>query len=55
MNQTKLSSLEAISLVLTITIAHTVLSLPRILLNSTKSATLLNLLYKLLLLVIHFI
>ena len=45
MNQTKLSSLEAISLVLTITIAHTVLSLPRILLNSTKSATLLNLLY----------
>lgn len=45
MNQTKLSSLEAISLILTITIAHTVLSLPRILLNSTKSATLLNLVY----------
>ena len=45
MNESKLSTLEAISLILTITIAHTVLSLPRILLSNTKSAILLNLVY----------
>lgn len=45
MNHSKIGTVEAIMLVLCIVIIHTVLSLPRVLLNSTKSAAILNIVY----------
>ena len=45
MNQPKIGTFEAIMLILSIIVAHTVLSLPNVLVNSTKSATLLNIIF----------
>ena len=45
MNSTKINTVDAIMLVLTIAVAHSILSLPRTLLVTTKSATILNLIY----------
>lgn len=45
MNSSKINTIEAIMLVLTIVVTHTILSLPRSILVSTKSATILNLIY----------
>ena len=45
MNDSKIGIKEAVSLILTIAIAHVILSTPRILLASMKSAVLLNLIY----------
>lgn len=45
MNHSKIGTVEAVMLVLCIIIAHTVLSLPKTLLSSTKSATILNIIY----------
>lgn len=45
MNSTKINTIDAIMLVLTIAVAHSILSLPRTLLVTTKSSTLLNLIY----------
>lgn len=45
MNTTKINSVEAIMLVLTIVVTHTILSLPRTILAFSKSATLLNIVY----------
>lgn len=45
MNHSKIGTVESIMLILCIIIIHTVLSLPKILLNNTKSATILNIIY----------
>lgn len=45
MDNSKIGTKEAISLILTIAIAHTIVSTPRNLLSSMKSAVLLNLIY----------
>ena len=45
MTKSKIGTVEAIMLVLTIVVAHTMLSIPRNILVSTKSATLINLIF----------
>ncbi len=45
MDNTKLGNFEAIALILTIIINHTILNLPKALVDTTKSATILNLIY----------
>ena len=45
MNTYKINTTEAIMIVLTSIIIHTILSLPRNLLTQTKSATIINLIY----------
>lgn len=45
MTKSKIGSVEAIMLVLTIVVTHTILSLPKEILASTKSATILNLIF----------
>lgn len=45
MNHSKIGTFEAITLILSVIIAHTVLSLPKALLDSTNSATFINLIY----------
>ena len=45
MNHTKIGTLEAIMLIVCVIIIHTVLSLPKTLLDLTKSATILNIIY----------
>lgn len=45
MNHTKIGTAEAIMLILCIIIIHTVLSLPRVILSSVKSAAILNIVY----------
>lgn len=45
MNHTKIGTAEAIMLILCIVIIHTVLSLPRVILNSVQSAAILNIVY----------
>ena len=45
MNHSKIGTLEAIMLIISVIIIHTILSLPKTLLDSTKSATLLNIVY----------
>lgn len=45
MNYSKIGTLEAIMLILSVIIVHTVLSLPKALVNLTKSATLINIIY----------
>lgn len=45
MSKSKIGTVEAIMLILTIVVTHTILSLPRDLLTATKSATILNLIY----------
>ena len=45
MNHSKIGTFEAITLILSVIIVHTVLSLPKTLLNSTNSATFINLIY----------
>ena len=45
MLKSKIGTVEAIMLILTIVLTHTISTLPRELLVSTKSATLINLIY----------
>lgn len=45
MSNTKIGTTEAIMVILTVVISHTILSLPRELINVTKSATLLNIVF----------
>ena len=45
MNSNKIGTFEAITLILSFVVAHTVLSLPKALVNTTKSSTLLNILF----------
>lgn len=45
MSHSKLNTVESISIILSIFVAHTLVSLPRNLLISTKSATIINLIY----------
>ena len=45
MNHSKIGTLEAIMLIVCVIIIHTVLSLPKTLLDLTKSATILNIIY----------
>ena len=45
MSESKLTTVEAISIILTIFAAHTIVSMPGNILNSTKSAAILNLIY----------
>lgn len=45
MNHSKIGTLEAIMLIITVIIIHTVLSLPKTLLDLTKSSTILNIVY----------
>ena len=45
MTHSKLNTVEAISIILSIFVAHTLVSLPRNLIISTKSATIINLIY----------
>lgn len=45
MSKSKIGTLEAIMLILTIVVVHTLLSLPREILYTTKSASILNLIY----------
>ena len=45
MNHSKIGTIESIMLILCIVIIHTVLSLPKVLLSNTNSATLLNIAY----------
>ena len=45
MTQTKLSTVEAITVILTIFVAHSIVSMPRNLLLSTKTATIINVIY----------
>ena len=45
MLKSKIGTFEAIMLILTIVVTHTILSLPRNLLITTKSATIINLIY----------
>ena len=45
MSKSKIGTLEAIMLILTIIVTHTILSLPKEILNTTKSASLINIIY----------
>ena len=45
MSKSKIGTMEAIMLVLTVTVIHTILSLPHNILSSQKSASILNLIY----------
>lgn len=45
MSSSKISTFEAISLILTVLVAHSVVSLPRNIITTTKSATIINILY----------
>ena len=45
MTDTKITSKQAIMMVLTVFVAHTIVSLPQNLIENTKSATILNLIY----------
>jgi len=45
MTKSKIGTLEAIMLILTIVVTHTILSLPRTILVSTKSASIINLIF----------
>ena len=45
MSKSKIGTLEAIMLVLTIVVTHTILSLPKEILYKTKSASIVNLIY----------
>lgn len=45
MDDSKIGTKEAIFIILTISIAHTILSMPRNILSNTKSAVILNLLF----------
>ena len=45
MGNNKIGTVEAIMSILTIVVAHTILSLPRILILNTNSSTILNLIY----------
>ena len=45
MQKTKIGTIEAILLILTIIIAHSILSLPRNLIVKTQSATIINIVY----------
>lgn len=45
MNNSKIGTKEAIFIILTISIAHTILSMPRNILSTTKSAAIINLIY----------
>lgn len=45
MDKTKIGTFEAITLILSFVVAHTVLSLPKALVDTTKSSTLLNILF----------
>lgn len=45
MNNSKIGTFESIMLVLSVVIIHTVLSLPKVLIDTTKSATFINLIY----------
>lgn len=45
MNHTKIGTLEAIMLIISVIIVHTILSLPKTLLDLTKSSTILNIVY----------
>lgn len=45
MNHSKIGTLEAVMLIISVIIIHTVLSLPKSLLDLTKSATILNIVY----------
>lgn len=45
MNHTKIGTLEAITLIITVIIIHTILSLPKNLLDTTKSSTIFNIIY----------
>ena len=45
MSESKIGTVEAIMLILTITVIHTILSLPHDILSSQKSASILNLIY----------
>ena len=45
MLKSKIGTVEAIMLILTIIVAHTILSLPKDILTSMKSASILNLIY----------
>ena len=45
MSKTKIGTIEAIMIILTIIVAHTILSLPQNIINSQKSASILNLVY----------
>lgn len=45
MNSSRINTIDAIMLVLTIAVSHSILSLPRTILVTTKSATILNLIY----------
>lgn len=45
MSKTKIGTVEAIMMILTIIVAHTILSLPKNILTSMKSASILNLIY----------
>lgn len=45
MENSKISAAEAISIVLGIFVAYTLVSLPRSMLESTKTATIINLIY----------
>ena len=45
MHTSKIGTMEAIMILLTIVVTHTVLSLPKTLLSVTKSATVINIIY----------
>ncbi len=45
MENSKISAVEAISIVLGIFVAYTLVALPRSMLDSTKTATIINLIY----------
>ena len=45
MGHTKIGTFEAIMIIISVIIVHTILSLPKTLLDSTKSAVILNLIY----------
>ena len=45
MNSSKIGTFEAVTLILSFVVAHTVLSLPKALVDSTRSSTLLNIVY----------
>ena len=45
MSKSKIGTVEAIMIILTIIVAHTILSLPKNILTSMKSASILNLIY----------
>ena len=45
MGNTKIGTFEAIMIIISVIIVHTILSLPKTLLDSTKSAVILNVVY----------